>query len=79
VHLAAAKLRCHHCGAEAPLPEDCPQCGYAVRHVGQGTERVEETLTSLFPAMPIVRLDRDVVRKRGEPPIQVYVSIGQTF
>ena len=66
VHLAAAKLRCHHCGAEAPLPEDCPQCGYAVRHVGQGTERVEETLTSLFPAMPIVRLDRDVVRKRGD-------------
>ncbi len=66
VHLAAAKLRCHHCGAEAPLPENCPQCGYAVRHVGQGTERVEETLAALFPAMPIARLDRDVVRKRGD-------------
>ena len=66
VHLAAAKLRCHHCGAEAPLPANCPQCGYAVRHVGQGTERVEETLAGLFPTMPIARLDRDVVRRRGD-------------
>jgi primosomal protein N' (replication factor Y) (superfamily II helicase) len=66
VHLAAARLRCHHCGADAPLPAKCPQCGYAVRHVGQGTERVEETLATLFPAMPIARLDRDVVRRRGD-------------
>ncbi len=66
VHLGASRLRCHHCGADAPLPEHCPQCGYAVKHVGQGTERVEETLTRLFPDMPIVRLDRDVVRKRGD-------------
>jgi primosomal protein N' (replication factor Y) len=66
VHLGASRLRCHHCGADAPLPENCPQCGYAVKHVGQGTERVEETLASLFPGMPIVRLDRDVVRKRGD-------------
>jgi primosomal protein N' (replication factor Y) len=66
VHLAAQRLRCHHCGADAPLPSTCPQCGYAVRHVGQGTERVEETLASLFPEMPIARLDRDVVRRRGD-------------
>lgn len=66
VHLAAARLRCHHCGADAPLPEHCPQCGYEVRHVGQGTERVEETLAALFPGVEIARLDRDVVRKRGD-------------
>jgi primosomal protein N' (replication factor Y) (superfamily II helicase) len=66
VHLGASRLRCHHCGADAPLPKDCPQCGYEVRHVGQGTERVEETLANLFPDMPIARLDRDVVRKRGD-------------
>jgi primosomal protein N' (replication factor Y) len=66
VHLGASRLRCHHCGADAPLPEHCPQCGYAVKHVGQGTERVEETLARLFPGMPIARLDRDVVRKRGD-------------
>jgi len=66
VHLAAQRLRCHHCGAEAPLPANCPQCGYTVRHVGQGTERVEETLAALFPTAPIARLDRDVVRRRGD-------------
>jgi primosomal protein N' (replication factor Y) len=66
VHLGASRLRCHHCGADAPLPTNCPQCGYAVKHVGQGTERVEETLARLFPDMPIARLDRDVVRKRGD-------------
>ncbi len=66
VHLTARRLRCHHCGADAPLPEHCPQCGYAVRHVGQGTERVEETLAALFPEVAIARLDRDVVRKRGD-------------
>ena len=66
VHLGASRLRCHHCGADAPLPVKCPQCGYAVKHVGQGTERVEETLAALFPGMPIARLDRDVVRRRGD-------------
>jgi primosomal protein N' (replication factor Y) len=66
VHLHAARLRCHHCGADAKLPDTCPQCGYAVKHVGQGTERVEETLAKLFPEVPLARLDRDVVRKRGD-------------
>jgi primosomal protein N' (replication factor Y) len=66
VHLGAARLRCHHCGADAPLPTNCPQCGYAVKHVGQGTERVEETLSGLFPGVVIARLDRDVVRRRGD-------------
>jgi primosomal protein N' (replication factor Y) len=34
--------------------------------VGQGTERVEETLAGLFPGVAIARLDRDVVRRRGD-------------
>ena len=66
VHLSAARLRCHHCGADTPLPERCPQCGFAVKPVGQGTERIEETLATLFPGMPCVRLDRDAVRRRGD-------------
>jgi primosomal protein N' (replication factor Y) (superfamily II helicase) len=66
VHLSAARLRCHHCGSDLPLPERCPQCGFAVKAVGQGTERVEETLGTLFPAARVARLDRDVVRRRGD-------------
>ena len=66
VHLSAGRLRCHHCGADLPLPPRCPQCGFTVKPVGQGTERVEETLAALFPAAAIARLDRDVVRRRGD-------------
>ena len=66
VHLSASRLRCHHCGADGPLPTRCPQCGFAVKPVGQGTERIEETLGALFPGVSLVRLDRDVVRKRGD-------------
>lgn len=66
VHLSLARLRCHHCGADSALPQRCPQCGFAVKPVGQGTERIEETLAALFPAVPCIRLDRDVVRRRGD-------------
>ena len=66
VHRTADRLRCHHCGADAPLPSRCPQCGFAVKPVGQGTERIEETLAKIFPNAPLARLDRDVVRKRGD-------------
>jgi primosomal protein N' (replication factor Y) (superfamily II helicase) len=66
VHLSAARLRCHHCGADTALPARCPQCGFAVKPVGQGTERIEETLATLFPGVPCIRLDRDVVRRRGD-------------
>jgi len=66
VHLSAGRLRCHHCGADLPLPPRCPQCGFAVKPVGQGTERVEETLGTLFPSAPIARLDRDVVRRPAD-------------
>ncbi len=66
VHRSASRLRCHHCGADAPLPARCTVCGFAVKPVGQGTERIEEVLAKLFPHAMLVRLDRDVVRKRGD-------------
>ncbi len=62
VHQRSGRLRCHHCGADSALPAQCPQCGFAVRPVGQGTERVEERLRELFPQVALVRVDRDVVR-----------------
>ncbi|MDB6012744.1 MAG: replication restart helicase PriA [Gammaproteobacteria bacterium] len=66
VHLSAGRLRCHHCGFDTELPSRCPQCGFAVKPVGQGTERIEESLASLFPGVALARLDRDVVRRRGD-------------
>ncbi len=66
VHHAVNRLRCHHCGADVAIPSACKRCGFPVKPVGQGTERVEETLAKLFPGVAIARLDRDTVRRRGD-------------
>jgi primosomal protein N' (replication factor Y) len=65
LHRRAAQLRCHHCGAHAPVPVTCGACGQPLHPVGQGTERVEETLMRLFPDAPLARLDRDTATARG--------------
>ena len=65
LHRRAQQLRCHHCGAQAPVPTICASCGQALLPVGQGTERVEETLARLFPDIPLARLDRDTASARG--------------
>jgi primosomal protein N' (replication factor Y) len=59
LHRRASELRCHHCGARARVPAVCPSCNQTLHPVGQGTERVEETLARLFPDAPLARLDRD--------------------
>ncbi len=66
VHLSRAMLACHHCGAEERMPFACPQCGNELAPVGEGTERVEVALAQLFPDAPLVRIDRDVIRRRGD-------------
>jgi primosomal protein N' (replication factor Y) len=65
LHRRARQLRCHHCGAQAPVPAICDSCGQALLPVGQGTERVEETLARFFPDAPLARLDRDSASGRG--------------
>jgi primosomal protein N' (replication factor Y) len=65
LHRRAQQLRCHHCGAHGPVPTICASCGQALLPVGQGTERVEETLARLFPDAPLARLDRDSAAARG--------------
>ena len=65
VHQRERSLECHHCGTHRAIPEACPDCGEPVKPVGQGTERVEETLSSMFPVAPLARIDRDAVRRRG--------------
>jgi primosomal protein N' (replication factor Y) len=60
-------LRCHHCGAEAPIPRACPTCGNVdLKPMGRGTQRIEETLGQLFPGARVVRIDRDSARRRAE-------------
>jgi primosomal protein N' (replication factor Y) (superfamily II helicase) len=65
IHLRDRRLRCHHCGHEAPIPAACPECGnLELAPVGQGTQRVEAALTLHFPKARILRIDRDSTRRR---------------
>lgn len=65
-HRGAARLRCHHCGSEQRIPAQCPSCENAVlAPLGFGTERIEQTLTALFPQVPVIRVDRETTRPRG--------------
>jgi primosomal protein N' (replication factor Y) len=65
-HAAVVALRCHHCGATAPVARRCPACGSVrIRYLGGGTERVEQELRIRFPDLRVARLDRDVVERKG--------------
>ena len=65
-HAASVVLRCHHCGASAPVARRCPACGSPrIRYLGGGTERVEQEVRARFPSLRVGRLDRDVVERKG--------------
>lgn len=66
VHGRGRNLICHHCGSQEALPSACPTCSAEVKPVGQGTERIEETLQQLFADAPLARIDRDSMRRKGE-------------
>ena len=68
-HRAAQKLLCHICGHEAQAPRICPNAkcaNSAIRYSGLGTERVEDTLTKLFPQARIKRMDSDVLKRKDD-------------
>ena len=66
LHLKERRLRCHYCDDSRAVPAACPACGSGHLHFGgTGTERLEETMRSLFPAARLARMDRDAVRGRG--------------
>ncbi len=66
VHLGQKRLRCHHCGHEQKIPNQCPSCGDADLHpTGHGTQRLEQTLAQLLPTARIVRVDRDSTSRKN--------------
>lgn len=66
-HKAGRRLLCHHCDSVARVPAICPDCGAdALQGAGEGTEQLEQVLGKTFPDTPLLRFDRDSVRKKGE-------------
>jgi primosomal protein N' (replication factor Y) len=65
-HRDPARLSCHHCGFERPVPTVCPRCGSSeVMRGGMGTQGLEQALTKIVPTMRLVRLDASSTAARG--------------
>lgn len=63
LHQSVQRLICHHCGHNQLVPSVCPSCADSeIRHYGSGTEQLERTLSERFPSIPVIRIDRDVVK-----------------
>ncbi len=68
-HRQEQKICCHVCGHTQPVPSVCPSpgCGNPqIRFAGLGTQRVEETLSRLFPQARIKRMDSDSLKRKDD-------------
>lgn len=64
-HQFGEEMRCHYCGFREKVPHVCPGCGSSkISAVGVGTERIEESLSLLFPEARIARMDLDTTRSK---------------
>ncbi|MBR3951413.1 MAG: primosomal protein N' [Bacteroidaceae bacterium] len=60
------RLVCHYCGYSCEVPHICPACLQpAIEVRGFGTERIEEDVETLFPEVPLARMDMDTTRSRN--------------
>lgn len=66
-HHQLKRLQCHHCGYQKRVSAVCTDCHQSdYMPVGLGTERIENTLNTLFPEKTVLRIDRDTVRGKKE-------------
>ncbi len=66
-HKSTRRLLCHHCDSGMQVPVMCPHCGAdALQGAGEGTEQLEQMLAAAWPDTPLLRFDRDTVRRKGE-------------
>ncbi|TFV97909.1 primosomal protein N' [Algoriphagus kandeliae] len=64
-HQFSEELRCHYCGYKEKVPTSCPACGSTqLSTKGMGTERIEESLSLLFPEARLGRMDLDTTRNK---------------
>ena len=71
-HSANERLMCHYCGHSEPAADTCPECGGWMKHVGAGTQKVEEELRELFPEAGILRMDADTTAGGHEEILQTF-------
>lgn len=64
-HRTDETLKCHYCGYHQPYPLLCPSCqSRYIRHIGTGTQKIEQELQQRFPQQRILRMDLDTTSKK---------------
>lgn len=62
-HQYRNQLRCHYCGYNSTMIQDCIACGSQdLDNKGFGTEQIEEEVKLLFPDSKVARMDLDTTR-----------------
>lgn len=62
-HRFSRRLACHHCGHEAPVPDQCPECGTedCLVACGPGVERIADEVAELFPEARVAVVTSDTL------------------
>lgn len=74
-HKEDNRLKCHYCGKEYLMLDECPAChGTHLSEGKLGTERVVEELSKLYPEVKTLRMDYDTTLTKDS-----YVDILSSF
>ena len=65
LYLSKKTLLCHHCGYKEKFKKSCIKCNSELMALGQGSQRIEDSLKKHFPNEQILRVDSDSTRKKG--------------
>ncbi|PWH10094.1 primosomal protein N' [Bacteroidetes bacterium SCGC AAA795-G10] len=84
-HQTMNKLKCHYCGYNINMPNQCNACGMtSLNKKGVGTQQIEEQIKKIFPNINVARMDWDstrgkwdfdnIIEKFHEEKIQILVG-----
>ncbi|HCZ09546.1 MAG TPA: primosomal protein N' [Flavobacteriaceae bacterium] len=62
-HQYTDQLKCHYCGFQIAVPQNCHACGMTnLSTKGMGTQQIQEQVSSFFPNTKVARMDWDTTR-----------------
>lgn len=65
-HRDSDQALCHSCNFHTVPPKKCPECeSPGIRHLGVGTQKLEQEVKAAFRNYKVLRMDSDSMRKRG--------------
>lgn len=66
-HSASGALICHRCSYKRRALAQCPECGSKdMKHLGLGTQKLEDEVKTLFPKASVLRWDSDSAKTKKE-------------